>query len=100
MKSNDIKKFFAKLGNKVRVRTGTGKGQWIGVWIPCDKGNIHQLVYSVPPFALDLRVACLKIIYGDDCQFAGSGNAGNVRNYDISMTLPQWERLIASYPTP
>jgi hypothetical protein len=99
--STQIKQFFAKMGLKVRVRTGTGKGRWLSAWIPCDNSpeNRHKLVYTQPPFPLDLRVACLKLVYPDS-PTCWSGNAGNVRSYDIALHDTEWQTILATYTRP
>lgn len=93
--STQIKQFFAKLGYKVRVRTGTGKSRWISAWIPCDNSpeNRFKLVYTQPEFPLDLRIECLKIVYPNSPTL-WTGYAGNIRSYDIAMQEPDWVKLL------
>jgi hypothetical protein len=93
--STQIKQFFAKMGLKVRVRTGTGKGRWLSAWIPSEPGG-HELVYKQPPFPLDLRIQCLKVIY-PNIPSCWSGNAGNIRFYDIAMHEGEWQTILATY---
>jgi len=95
MKSAEIKRYLKGLGVTARVRSGTGKGHWIGAWVPCNKSNLHTLTYSLPPFPLDFSQKCLRIIYGADCSFADGGNAGNVRPYDVSMSEAEWSIVMA-----
>ena len=97
-KSTLIKQFFARLGYKVRVNTGTGRGHWINAWIPCKK-NCYKLEYDQPALPLDLRIECLKIIYPTNPNL-WDGCAGNVRHYDISMHESEWDILLATYNPP
>ena len=96
--STQIKQFFAKLGYKVRVRTGLGKGKWLNAWIPSEPGG-HVLVYTQPAFPLELRIECLKIIYPNS-PTCWSGNAGNVRGYDIAMHEREWVQILSEYKGP
>jgi len=93
-----IKQLFTRLGYKVRVNTGTGKGRWICAWIPCRRGRM-TLQYDQPEFPLDLRIACLKIVYPNS-PTCWSGNAGNVRNYMIAMVESEWITFLNTYTPP
>ena len=99
MKATDLKRLLkAKYGVTCRVSTGTGKGGWITAWVPSDASNngFDPLTYSSPPFPLDFRQKCLRAVYGQDCNFAENGNAGNIRPYSIAMVRREWEQVLAA----
>ena len=95
MKANEIKSYFRKLGIPVRVRIVAVKRPFAQVWIQGDMGNyLVPLKYSFE-FPLALRQKLLRIVYGQDCNFADGGNAGNVRPYSLSFSVDEWAKLIA-----
>ena len=99
MKATDLKRLLkAKYGVTCRVSTGPGKGGWIIAWVPSDASNngFDPLTYSSPPFPLDFRQKCLRVIYGQDCNFTDGDNAGNIRPYDIAMIPREWEQVLAA----
>jgi len=98
MKATELKKLLkARYGVTCRVSTGTGKGGWITAWVPSDESNngFDLLTYSRPAFPLEFRQRCLRAVYGQDCNFAENGNAGNIRPYSIAMVRREWEQVLA-----
>ena len=90
-----IKALLKSLGYSVRVHTGIGKGAYITAWIPCDKRDDHQLVYSAKPFAVGLRESCLRIVYPNNPALVAKENqpCGNIEPYSISMQRAEWAQL-------
>lgn len=83
--STEIKRFFKNLGIDVRVKTGLSKHPFISAWI--DRDNLIE-------FPLEIRQKLLRIIYGADCKFAESGNAGNVSIKSLACHEKEWRELM------
>lgn len=89
IKSSDIKSYFKKIGIPVRVRTVACKNPFFQVWIETIKTD-SGFVYK-HEFPLDLRQSLLKVVYGENCDFAAGGSAGNIRPYSLSFTIQEWQ---------
>lgn len=83
--STEIKRYFKALGIEVRVKTGTSKHPFISAWI--DRENAIN-------FPLEIRQKLLRIIYGANCTFAESGNAGNVMVKSLACHEKEWRELL------
>ena len=80
-----LKRFFkAKFGLEVRVRSLSGKTQYIDIWIP---GN-PELAF--PGWFGNL---CLREIYGNSW-VCDRNWAGNVNPKSITMSRPQWRVVL------
>lgn len=88
IKSSDIKSYFKKIGIPVRVRTVACKRPFFQVWIESAEQN--RMVFN-HEFPLDLRQSLLKVVYGENCEFAAGGSAGNIRPYSLSFTIQEWQ---------
>lgn len=98
MKTDEIKTWLKKnFGlKKVRVRSSLTKIPYFIAWIPSEN-TPHKT--GVPPiyteeFPLTFRQICLRVIYGENCGFAGGGCAGYVRHHDIAMYEKEWDIAI------
>lgn len=83
--STQIKQFFKSKGIAIRVKTST---HFISCFIERDKQSLV--------FPLEYRREMLKIIYGNDCNFAENGNAGNIRPTNLAMLGNEWEKFLAN----
>jgi len=83
MESKEIKKFLPK-GGKVRSITGTKNGKKV----------VHYIQAMNPlGFNLETRQMALKVIYGENCEFAERGAGGNISQYYMSMSPMEWMKL-------
>lgn len=83
MKSSEIKQYFKKIGIPVKVRTVACKRPFAQVWIESATNYPQPITYKYE-FPLEMRQKLLRIIYGENCEFAAGGSAGNVRAHDFS----------------
>lgn len=90
MKAADFKKFF-KNNYNIPVRVRTSK-HYINAWIEPDNWEEYNksLKYN-HEFPLELRRKLLVTIYGP-VEWAGKGNAGNIRPHSLAFKLDEWER--------
>ena len=73
-------------------RKSTGKGGWLSLWIrPKDNLNRMAPLEYYFEFPLNLRKALLLAIYGQNCNFAEQGNAGNIRSHSLAFTAANWQ---------
>lgn len=93
--STEIKKHFKSIGIPVRVNTVAVKNPFVQVWIQPEniRHNCEPLKYSFE-FPLAMRQKLLRVIYGEDCQFAEGGNAGNVRSHSMSFHESEWRKIL------
>lgn len=93
--SAEIKKHFKSIGIPVRVNTVAVKNPFVQVWIEPEKNPDFRapLKYN-QEFPLAMRQKLLRVIYGEDCQFAEGGNAGNVRSHSMSFHESEWRKTL------
>ncbi len=86
MKATDIKRILKERYNlTARVKTGTSKNPYINAWVDYDGPD---------KFPIELRAKCLRIIYGENCDFADRGEAGNISPKSIAMHIGQWVKAL------
>jgi hypothetical protein len=84
MKAREIKKLIKDRFNlEVKVKTGVSKRPYISAWMPFE---------TKTPFPLEFRQKCLRVIYGENCEFAINGEAGNVAPHMILMHAEEWDK--------
>jgi hypothetical protein len=95
MKATELKKLLKlRFGVTCRVQSST---HYVNAWVPCVSNGYGPLTYDSPPFPLEFRQQCLRVVYGPDCHFADGGNAGNIRLRSIAMSRDEWTNAIATF---
>lgn len=87
-----MKRFFKrKFGIPVRVR-GCG-GQFVDVWIPSDRSQLHVLKYDhhFPP---ELGNRCMRAVYPNSEKLREQNWGGNVGAHSIAISDAQWRQVL------
>ena len=87
-----IKRFFkSKFEIPVRVRTGSGKGRWLSVWIMSDRSQ-RNLVWD-HHFPAELGNRCMQLVYPNHEVLSKQAWGGNISAHSIAMHVDEFRQL-------
>ena len=99
--TRSLRQYGKTINAEVRFRSINAKSQYVEIHIKSiDRPTPDGLRSAFYPdtFKLEDRVKALKIIYGENCDFAARGNSGNICPHSMTMHAHEWARFFEGTP--